>query len=230
MGPDEAEEWHVASVEDGALADSAAEDAVDPWVDDDERWWDVAADGEGAADGGNAGGGGDAGGGGSGGAGQVRRVVFGGGSPRLTVLVAIVAAVLGVIAGLAFINRPSGATAGSPGAGASPSAGTGPGQNSGGSSGGLPTLSPLPGNGNGGLQVQVTGTVTAVSSTSITVGGEGTAVTARFTGATKFTGQVQHAADIKDGDEVAAILTGTPGELTVQTIQDPASASLTGAA
>lgn len=155
----------------------------------------------------------------------MRRAVFGGGSARLTVLVAIVAAVLGVIAGLAFINRPSGVAAGSPGAGASAPTGTGPGQNGGGSGGGLPMPSPLQGNGNGGLQVQVTGTVTAVSTTSITVGGEGTAVTARFTGATKFTGQIQHAADIKDGDEVAAILTGTPGDLTVQTIQDPASAS-----
>jgi hypothetical protein len=183
MEPDGPEEWHVAPVN--------GEESLGP--DEEEPWWDEAGAGD-REDG------------------SVRRAMFGRNSPRLTIAVALVAAVLGVVAGLALVRSPS----------ASPSAtgaSSGPSQDGGGN-GGLP---PLQGNGNGTLQMQVTGTVTAVSTTSITVGGDDGSITARFTATTKFGGQVHDPAGIKDGDQVAVVAAGTPYRLTVTSIQDPAS-------
>jgi len=92
--------------------------------------------------------------------------------------------------------------------------------------GGPASLSPVGGNGAAsGLRVMLTGQVTAVSATSITIGGNGPSVTAKVTRATAFSGQVHGIAGVKVGDQVSVTLTGSsPGSLTVTTIQDPASA------
>jgi hypothetical protein len=66
------------------------------------------------------------------------------------------------------------------------------------------------------------GKVTAVTRTSITIGGNGPSVTAAVTSSTKITGRVSSISGIKVGDEVSAQLTGTGGKLTVMSIQDPA--------
>jgi hypothetical protein len=62
-----------------------------------------------------------------------------------------------------------------------------------------------------------------VSRSTITIGGNGPSITGTLTGATKFTGSVTGAADIKIGDQVAVTLTGSPTKLTVAIIQDPAA-------
>lgn len=142
--------------------------------------------------------------------GAPRRRVLGGNSLWVTVAVAVAAAATGVAIALIFVSWPTGA-AGNADSG------------SGGSSGGLPTQSPLSGSGNGTLEVQLVGTVTAVSGTSITIGGNGQPVTATITEATKFAGQVRSAAGIKVGDEVYAVVTGTTSKLTAASIQDPVS-------
>lgn len=221
MEPDGPEEWHVAPADDGAFQEFGDGDGddEDPWGDDDEPWWNEAADaGDGTVGGGGAGGGG--------GGRPARRVLFGGNSPRLTLAVALVALVLGVVAGLAFLRWPSAGAGSANAAGATPGASpsSGPDQNGGGSDGGLPTLSPQQGSGNGTLEVQIVGTVTAVNTRSITIGGQSGSVTAWFSTATKFSGHVRSPAGIKDGDQVAVVATGTPSRLAVASIQDPASA------
>lgn len=84
-------------------------------------------------------------------------------------------------------------------------------------------LPPLSGNGAGGLRIELTGKVLAVSRTSITIGGDGPSVTARLTGSTRVTGEVTNAAGIRVGDEISAQLTGaSTSSLTAAAIQDPA--------
>jgi hypothetical protein len=73
------------------------------------------------------------------------------------------------------------------------------------------------------LRLEIGGPVTAVSATSITVGGGGRGVTAAVTKATKVTGKVTSIGGVKVGDVVSASMTGTNGKLTVTSIQDPAS-------
>jgi hypothetical protein len=70
----------------------------------------------------------------------------------------------------------------------------------------------------------VIGTVTAVSRTSITIGGPGHTVTAAVTGATRVTGKVAGLGGIKVGDHVSAQLTQDGGRVTAVTIADPARA------
>jgi hypothetical protein len=115
--------------------------------------------------------------------------------------VAVVAAAAGVATGLFLIRgtAPAGAVAGSA---PSASAPAWPAQ----------------------LQIALTGRVLAVSRTSITIGGEGTSVTAAVTGATTITGRAHGIGGVKAGDEVSARLTGTAARLTATTIQDLASA------
>lgn len=208
MDVDGPEEWHVAPAagEAGTVGAAGEALAADPDLDadldddfDDELW---AA----APDGGLAVG--RQGGGASGG--PVRRGAFGGNSTWATVVVAVVAAAVGVAVGLAFLRSsgPAGAAA-SPGSGSSASSAPA-------------ALGPPSGNG-GYQQLQIIGTVTAVSRSSITIGGNGPSITGAFTGATKFTGSAAGTADIKVGDQVAATLTGSPANLTVTTIQDPAA-------
>jgi hypothetical protein len=94
-------------------------------------------------------------------------------------------------------------------------------------------LPPQGGNGSGGtiptpgpgqqLELELGGTVTKVSTTSITIGAGSHAVTAIVTKATRVTGKVSSIAGIKVGELVSATITGTDGKLTADTIQDPAS-------
>jgi hypothetical protein len=71
----------------------------------------------------------------------------------------------------------------------------------------------------------LTGRVLAVSDNSITIGGNGHSVTAAVTKATTITGTVRDIGGIKVGAEVSAQITGTPGNLAVTAIQDPARIS-----
>ena len=73
------------------------------------------------------------------------------------------------------------------------------------------------------LRLEIGGPVTAVSATSITLGGGGRGVTAAVTKATKVTGKVTSIGGVKVGDVVSASITETNGKLTVTSIQDPAS-------
>jgi len=200
------EEWHVAPGD-----ERFDEPDEDPW-----------ADSEPAAGGaGSPGGAGSADGAGGAGGGTFRGHVIGGNSLWVTLAVAVVAAAAGVAIALALLRWPVTTAGASP---AAASSSTGPGGNAnGGSRGGLPTPSPVTGNGNGTLEAQVVGAVTAVSTTSITIGGSGPSVTAAITGSTKFGGRVRSAGSIKVGDQVYAVLTGTPSKLTAASIQDPAS-------
>jgi hypothetical protein len=146
-----------------------------------------------------------------------------------------VTAVLAALAGFGVVavalhdvtssGTPSG-TSSTP-AGSAPSPSTIPGGNpqnllpqSGGGGGALLP----PGAGAGQELLQIEGQVTAVTPTSITIGGAGRSVTAAITAATKFTGKVSRVSGVKAGDLVAAVITGADGKLTAETIQDPASA------
>jgi len=72
--------------------------------------------------------------------------------------------------------------------------------------------------------LMIGGRVTAVSATSITLGGGAQPVTAAVTHATKVSGNVSSIGGIKVGDLVSASISGTSGgKLTADSIQDPAS-------
>ena len=67
------------------------------------------------------------------------------------------------------------------------------------------------------------GEVTAVSSTSITIGGpSGSGITAAVTATTKVTGSVSSISGIKVGDQVSAQLTRNGNKVTAVAIQYPA--------
>src|SRR5262249_58691780 len=66
------------------------------------------------------------------------------------------------------------------------------------------------------------GKVTAVSRTSITIGGPGGTVTAAVTGATRVTGKVSAVTGIKVGDQVSAQITQGGSGNVVVAIADPA--------
>jgi hypothetical protein len=95
---------------------------------------------------------------------------------------------------------------------------TGNGRNS----GGAPVQIPSTGPGQT-LRMEIGSKVSAVSATSITLGGPGRQVTATVTKATTVTGKVTSIAGVKVGDLVMAQITSTDGKLTVTAIQDPAS-------
>jgi len=82
----------------------------------------------------------------------------------------------------------------------------------------------LPGGGGSGASMFVIGTVTAVSGTSITIGGQGHTITATVTSATRVTGKAAGLSGIKVGDQVSAQLTQGGGRVTAVTIADPAQA------
>jgi len=82
----------------------------------------------------------------------------------------------------------------------------------------------IPGGGAVG-EMFVAGPVTAVSSTSITIGGPNHTVTAAITSSTRITGKVTSIGGIKVGDQVSAQITeSNGGQPTVAAIQDPAQA------
>ena len=70
----------------------------------------------------------------------------------------------------------------------------------------------------------VLGAVTAVSGSSITIGGPGHTITATVTSATRVTGKVTGLGGIKVGDHVSAQLTQDGGRVTAVAIADPAQA------
>ena len=81
----------------------------------------------------------------------------------------------------------------------------------------------LPGTGPGATgTLFVAGQVTAVSSTSITVGGPGHTVTAAITRSTRVTGKVSGISGIKVGDHVSAQIVQNGGAARATAIQDPA--------
>jgi hypothetical protein len=73
------------------------------------------------------------------------------------------------------------------------------------------------------LQLDIAGTVTAVSATSITLEAHGQSVTAAVTKSTVVTGKARGIGGVKVGDLVSAQITGTGGKLTATAVQDPAS-------
>jgi hypothetical protein len=89
----------------------------------------------------------------------------------------------------------------------------------------------VPGGGGAVAEMFVAGPVTAVSSTSITIGGPGRTVTAAITSSTRITGKVTSIGAIKVGDQVSAQITQTNGgQPTVTAIQYPAQAPSAGTA
>jgi hypothetical protein len=128
--------------------------------------------------------------------------------------VAVIAATLGVVVALLIANRSAGtpSATSSPPSATTPALGTGGGAITGGGSSG----------GGGGGEMLLGGQVVAVSSTSITVTGQGQQITAAITSSTKFTG-VSGASQIKVGAEVTAQISGYGTSHAVATaIQDPA--------
>jgi hypothetical protein len=139
--------------------------------------------------------------------------------PVTLMLIALAAAVAGAGAVLAVrdLSRPSSAA---PAPSSQPS----------GAVGGLPGGSGAPGangalpGGSAGGRLFVIGTVTAVSRTSITIGGSGHSVTAAVTNSTQITGNVTGIGGIRTGDEVSAQITQSGGKDSADAIQDPAQA------
>jgi len=139
--------------------------------------------------------------------------------PVLLLVIALLAAAAGagIVLAVEGLAGSSGAT---PGAVGQPSSLTpvAPGGNSQpGGSGALPGTVP---GGTGTLFVA--GKVTAVSSTSITVGGPGHTVTAAVTGSTRITGKVSGISGVKVGDQVSAQIVQNGGAASATAIQDPA--------
>jgi hypothetical protein len=130
----------------------------------------------------------------------------------------VVTAVRDVSATPATANATPSATPSSPAQGGLPTSGSG---NGGGNGGGA---LPIPSTGPGQvLHLEIGGRVSAVSSTSITLGAQGQSVTAAVTKSTTITGKVHAISGIKAGDLVSAQIVSTDGKLTATAIQDPAS-------
>ena len=142
----------------------------------------------------------------------------------LVVAILAIAATVALLLVVLFLRSPgaSASAASDPTTAAEPT--TASTQDAGGS-GGLGALPPLGGNG-GALQYMLNGRVTAISSTSITLGGNGPSVTAALTSATKVTGGVTSVSGIKVGDQVTAQITGqSSSSLEATAIQDPGQGS-----
>lgn len=165
------------------------------------------------------------------------------GSALKLTAVAVVAAAAGIATVLIFFKEPgdvsaasgstpavssgngSSSSRGGFSAGGAPSSGT---QGGHGAAGGgtLPTLPPLSG-GAGGLQLLLNGRVLAISSTSLTLGGNGPSVTAKITSSTKVSGHVTSASGIKVGDQVTAEVRGqSSSDMVAVEIEDPGEAPL----
>jgi hypothetical protein len=137
--------------------------------------------------------------------------------PLVLAIVAMVALVGGAGVALAITKGLDHSTSPSAAPGTQPTA-VAPGGSGGGT---------IPGGGGGGAvsEMFVAGPVTAVSGTSITIGGPGHTVTAAITSATRITGKVTSVGAIKVGDQVSAQITqSNGGQPTVTAIQDPAQA------
>jgi hypothetical protein len=186
----------------------------DLWPDDDEP----AGRGGGAAGGGGAGDPGPAAVNPAGvpGNGAPRRRV----RPGALVVIALGAAAAGagIVLGVVDLSSSPPATAAAPGGQPSQLTPVAPGGN------GLPVGNgALPGSGSGGTaMIFVIGKVTAVSGTSITIGGPTHSVTAAVTDSTRVTGKVSGIRGVKVGDQVSAQITQSGGRSSAIAIQDPA--------
>jgi len=139
--------------------------------------------------------------------------------PVLLLVIALLAAAAGagIVLGVEGLSGSPGVTAAPAGQPSSltPVAPGGNGQPGGGGA--------LPGTGSGGTgTLFVIGQVTAVSGTSITVGGPGHTVTAAVTRSTRVTGKVSGISGIKVGDHVSAQIVQNGGAARATAIQDPA--------
>jgi len=146
--------------------------------------------------------------------------------PLAIAIVAVVAlsagagVALAITKGLDHSPSPSAAPSTQPSA-VAPGGSSGGGTIPGGSSGG----GTIPGGSGAVGEMFVAGPVTAVSSTSITIGGPNHTVTAAITSSTRITGKVTSIGGIKVGDQVSAQITeSNGGQPTVAAIQDPAQA------
>jgi hypothetical protein len=116
---------------------------------------------------------------------------------------------------------PGGAGSGQPGRNGVPGGQGAPGGGLPGGGGAVPGGGPAAGSGRAGTLFLI-GTVTAVSRTSITIGGPGHSVKAAVTGATRVTGKASAITGIKVGDRVSVQITrGSTGNVAVA-IADPA--------
>lgn len=126
------------------------------------------------------------------------------------VLVAAVAVALIVVAGHSSAPASSAAQGNAPAAGAPAQGGSGPVQGGGGGAGGNLFLG---------------GTVTKISSTSITITAQQHVITAAITGSTQFTGSARNASGVKTGDSVMVTISGYGTSNPVcNSISDPAQA------
>ena len=84
------------------------------------------------------------------------------------------------------------------------------------------------GPGHASTEMFIAGQVTAVSGTSITIGGPGRSITATVTSSTRFTGRVSSITGIKVGDQVSAQLTQNGDTVTAVSVSDPAQLPASG--
>ncbi len=139
----------------------------------------------------------------------------------LLTLTAVVAAAFGFGAVLFALHGATASPAAAsvtPSATAAPSSGAGGGPQFAPPGGGVQSLPP-----GARERLEIGGSVTAVSATSITLDGGGQLITAAVTRSTVITGKVASIRGIKVGDLVSASITGANGKLTADSIQDPAS-------
>jgi hypothetical protein len=131
---------------------------------------------------------------------------------------AVLAALVVAIVVLFAVTGHSAAPASAAGGGNAPAGGGAPVQGGGGGFYGG-------GGGGGGNHLVMGGQVTRVSSTSITLGGQGHTITAAITSATRYTGSVKSASGIKPGQSVMVVISGYGSAHPVaQSISDPPSA------
>ena len=77
-------------------------------------------------------------------------------------------------------------------------------------------------NGGGGNHLFTRGTVTRISSSSVTLGAQGHSVTAAINSATQYTGTAKSVSAIKPGDTVTVLISGYgSADAVVQSISDP---------
>lgn len=125
-------------------------------------------------------------------------------------VIAVIAALAAAVVMVVLLNGHSSAPSAATGSGNAPAGGA-PAQGGGGALGG-----------GGSGQLFFAGTVTKVSSTSITLSGQGHAITAAITSSTQFGGSVQGASGIKVGDTVGAAISGYDSSHPVaSSISDP---------
>jgi hypothetical protein len=128
------------------------------------------------------------------------------------IALAAAAAGAGIVLGVVDLSSSPSATTAAPGGQPSQLAPVPPGGNG-----------ALPGAGSGGTaMIFMIGKVTAVSGTSITIGGPAHSITAAVTDSTRVTGKVSGIRGIKVGDQVSAQITQSGGRSSAIAIQDPA--------